>query len=522
VSTTFSLRLTRPPTRDALTTLCDEPDLGWSDEVATPWPDRTFTHVHLPGLSTRGLELGPEGGVFTVRVLSNSAPEELAMAVRLVAGLARSEGCTIEQDGEGAMDADTFEARFDAAWIAKTVEQDFAALVAMAADRVVSLPGPVRDTTFGPATLARVPATSDALLRVMRDVNYPNGPDGDESDEGELYVSKGIRVARDGREVLIHALTSGVSYFLSKCDVYALMDFPALHIPATELLRLAPDHVTPVDEVCVRLRAMEDDAWAEFLERARPIGHEDPFEAAPPDDRARPAGTLLPLLRPPSWRARDTAAFRPLLTSMVTIAHMPLVSIVSDTPVATASMPAALWPGAETATFEVSEQNAVANLDRLDLPFKEEVEAGAVTSLTAIGEYAAELLLSKRRLDEAHQKLGSLMVASTPIRGLLRLQRGDDVQGTGRLVEWAQRCFDDAGRRATGQPGLTPLVFGVVDGKVAALVQARADGSGDESMEMEAPVPRGGEPAAKSNRTLLVVVAVVILVVLAAAYALAG
>lgn len=523
MATTFSVRLTRPPTRDELLPLLDEPDVAGLDDVPAPWPDRTFAHVYVPGFSTRGVEIGPEDGVFTVRVLSNAAPEELAMAVRLVAGLARGEGATVQRDGAGAFDAEAFEATFDAAWIAQTVEQDFAGLVALASDRVVSLPGPVREVTFGPATLARVPATSDALLRVMRDVNYPNGAGGDDDDEGELYVSKGIRLRKDGREIVVHALTSGVTYFLSRCDVYALMDFPTLHIPAAELLRLAPEHVTPVDEACVRLRAVDDDAWAELLDRARPVGHEDPFEAAPPDDRARPAGTLLPLLRPPGWPKRDSAALRPLLSSVVTVAHMPLVTIVSDTPVSTATMPRELWPGAETATFETAEVNAVANLDRLDLPFKEEVDGGRVVSLTAIGEYAAELLLSKRRLDEAHARLGPLIAASTPIRGLLRLQRGDDVQATGRLVEWAQQCFDDAGKRATGQPGLTPLVFGVIEGRVAALVQARADGSGDESMELEAPLGRGGgSPATGGGTTKLIGIGVILVLVLAGLYTLLG
>lgn len=499
---TFAVRLARPPTPDELAAILDEPLLEGIEGVPAPWPEGEFAHLHVPGVSTRGLEIGPEHGLFTVRVLSSAAPEELAMGVRLVAGLARREGCTIQRDGSGDLDADTFEATFDAAWIAATVDEDFAKLRQLASDRLISLPGPTRRVTFGPTVLARLPGGTEPLLRLMRDVLYPNGPF--EEDDG-LYVSHGIGLTRDGREIVVHTLAPGVNYFFTACDVYALMDAPPLHIPSTELARLAPEHVTPVDETCVRLRAFEEEEWAELLDRARAVGHVDAFEAAPPADRARPAGTLLPLLRPPTWRGREVSVSRSLLKSPTAVPHMPLVTIVVDTPVATASMPTEGWDGPDTATPELAEANAVKNLEALDLPLQEEVVDGKLR-LTVVGEYAAELILSKRRLDEVHAKLGAIVVAAVPVRGLVRFQRGDDMAGIGDLVAWARSCFEDAGRRAQGQPGLTPLCFGIVGGKVTALVQAaeKATGPATEAVTDGAGVAAAAAPAGRSAAMIAV------------------
>ncbi len=490
------------------------------------WAEDGFVHPYVPGISTRGIEIGPEGGpenrVFTVRVPSCAAPEDLAMAVRLVAGLAKAAGATIGTEHAGHLDADAFSATFDAAWIARAVEADFARLREIAAAHAVTMQGPTRSVTIGPATLARVGAGSEPLLRVMRDVLYPNGLVDD--DDGALYVSKGTRLARDGREIVVHAVGPGVDYFLPAGDVYALIGVPPVHVAASALPALAPDAVTPVDETSVRLRALEGDAWEELLDRARAVGHADVLDAVPPVAAARPAGTLLPLLRPPTWRHRDTVASRPLLAGAVALPRMPLVTIVSDTPVATASMPVAGWAGEETTSFAAAEASAVANLDGLELPYQEEVDGGRVVSLTAIGEYAAALLLSKRRLDEAHGKLGALLVAAVPIHGILRLQRGDDVARTGSLVAWAEHCFEDAGRRPNGQPGLTPLCFGIVEGRVQALVKVGAEEGdpGDGSLEIEAASasPRGESPKAGASPALLFAAAATFVVAVAMAYGL--
>jgi len=492
LATTFSLRLPRPPTQDELRALLDEPEVAGLDEIPEPWPAERYAHVALPGLSTRGVEIGPEGDTFTVRTLSCSAPEELAAAVRLVAGLARAHAATVQREGSGDLDPDAFLAAFDAAWIARTVEEDFEKLRILAADRAVTMPGPTRTVTLGPATLGRVGPGTEPLLRVMRDVLYPNGVDPE--DEGTAYVSKGIRLTQEGREMVVHAVAPGVDYFLSGGDVYALMDEPTCHIPVAALPGLAPEHVTPVDDATVRLAALEGDAWSELLDRARVIGHADPFDALPAPERpARPPGTLLPLLRPPTWRNRDAVVTRTLLGPDHAVGHMPLVTIVVDTPTSVASMPKEGWPEPETATLALAEAAAVRNLEQLDLPFVEDMEDGRLVGLTVLGEYAAELLLSKGRLDQVHAKLGELVVAAAPVRGIARFRRGDDIQATGTLIAWARYCFEDAGRRAEAQPGLSPLCFGVLEGRVQAVVQARG---GDEPASADAedtdPTDQGG------------------------------
>ena len=534
MATTFSLRLPRPPTQEELRALLDEPEIAGIDAVPEPWGDDAFAHFSLPGISTRGVEIGPDGGVFTVRALSCSAPEELAAAVRLVAGLARAHGATVQREGSGDLDADTFLATFDAAWIATTVDDDFNKARTLAAERPLTMPGPTRNVTIGPATLARVGAGTEPLLRVMRDVLYPNGLEPE--DEGAYYVSKGIRIARDGREVVVHAIASGVDYFLSGGDVYALMDEPTCHVPVAALAGLAPDHVTPVDDASVRFRSLTDDAWAELLDRARAIGHADPFDAVPAPERAvRPPGTLLPLLRPPTWRNRDAVATRTLLSGARPVDHMPLVTVVVDTPTSVASMPAEGWPEPETATLALAEAAAVRNLEQLDLPFVEDVEDGRLVGLTVLGEYAAELLLSKGRLDQVHARLGALVVAAAPVRGIARFRRGDDIQATGTLIAWARYCFEDAGRSADAQPGLSPLCFGVLEGRVQAVVQSKGgdepgapgddgpDGPDDEdtgptetgggAIERAAvaalPVPEPTAPAGKMGMIVGIVVAIV-------------
>ena len=149
----------------------DLPAAGWRDG---------YTHVYLPGLSTRGVEVYREGKDMVVRLMTCSAPEEYALGVSLARAAAELSRTDVrsEDDWKGA--PATVGERYDAAWIADNVSSGARIALLLADDRgPITMGGPVRGFQLGPRLAAELRSggpedeLADRLLAAMRLTSGP-------------------------------------------------------------------------------------------------------------------------------------------------------------------------------------------------------------------------------------------------------------------------------------------------------------------------------------------------------------
>lgn len=468
---TFSVRLPSPPDATHLREVAGEDTLAGLDAVPDPWEVGGVTHVWLPGVSVRSLELEWDGRDLHLRVPACACREDLHLAVWIVATLARQAKVPVRPEGLGELDADRFLSEYGPEWIEDIVEDSYRKLPGMFGESMVIMPAATRDLHVGPGMLARLGTTAPApWIALFRQVLYP---------DPRWFRPTAMRIRDDaGRTCSLAVLAPGVAYHVGRADVASLggLDGGPRYLALARVPELFPRHATRLDEVCFTLEAVDEATWTETLGGLGSELHQDPFAALPPKPASTPPrGTLLPVLRPPSWQHRDRGRCRPLTSAPPADQELvPLVSWGWDTPTmvsivlrdAPADHPYANDP-------DGLEREAVANLEALDLPFREELHDGELVGLTALGEYASELVLSKRRMAEAAARLGGApaLVVAMPVKGALRVYPVTSPH-LGALAAWSHQVFTEAGRTSSGPRPLSPILYGVFDGQVNGILKA--------------------------------------------------
>lgn len=494
---TFSVRVPTPPDATHLREVAGEEALAGLDSVPEPWEVGGVAHVWLPGVSVRSLELEWDGRDLHVRVPACACHEDLHLAVWIVATLAREAKVPVRPEGLGELDADRFLQEYGPTWIAGIVEDSYRKLPGMFGESMVIMPATTTDLHVGPGMLGRLGTTAPApWIALFRQVLYP---------DDRWFRPTPMRLRRDdGGTCTLAVLGPGVAYHVGRAEVAALRgpDGAPRHLALEKVPELFPRHCTRLDEVCFTLDPVDEDTWAQTLGTHAAELHADPFAALLPKPASTPPrGTLLPVLRPPSWQHRDRGRCRPLTAAPPADQELvPLVSWGWDTPTmvsivlkdAPAEHPYADDP-------EGLERAAVENLEALDLPFREDRHDGELVGLTAVGEYASELVLSKRRMAEAAAKLGGApaLVVAMPVKGALRVYSVTSPH-LGALAAWSHQVFTEAGRTSSGPRPLSPILYGVFDGQVNGILKAtfaEQDGAVTGSGVLPSP-----PPAAPSRR----------------------
>src|SRR5262245_8107519 len=104
----------------------EEPDGG-------PWPEG-IRHYHREGISTRGVEVSWENGVFAVRINTLAAPEDYDLALHFIEIAAKLLGSQIESEDGATLPARQLRKHFDAKWVRTTNQFGLAVVGGMIGD----------------------------------------------------------------------------------------------------------------------------------------------------------------------------------------------------------------------------------------------------------------------------------------------------------------------------------------------------------------------------------------------------
>jgi len=436
-------------------------------------PPDSIARLVTPRRSTRGAIVrwsALEG--LSVQVASLGAVEDVRVAVRAACTLADELGVPID---DGRRVAPPAEIR--SAWSKERrnalVRQDERAMRDIARQSRLRISGVQRAVVLGPALMRRVPDTPGALVRWLRHTQWlPGQPP---------LPCAAERVGGDPQAPLLATLEPGARALVAPSELVRLPGEPEIIVPRDVLVEALGSQAAMLDEEQVLVEAMVGDAWRALRARVANRAVKDPVVWS----RRAPREVVLPVLRTPEWSGRTEALCLPLHAGRPQ--GLPLVTLVRQR-----GPSSSLVARAELGPAEQEEllAHAVSVMEERLPPWDLDREPdGRVTAAVLSGPLAAEALLSTARLREAHELLGTpVLVAAAPVRGVLRLERGDDPQHAdpAGLLTWATTIW----KQATGEvaaTALTPDLLIVVDGQVQGSASAEEgveSPSDDGSLEM--------------------------------------
>jgi hypothetical protein len=229
-------------------------------------------HMHIEGRSTRGVEFTWEDGVFNVRLLVASSPEDLLLGLGIACTVARFVRERIHSEDGHCLAADEMGHVYDQAWIDMVVERDARFLRQAALQQEYQnmvLVGALRPFNLGPRTVRALDAAGpeasypQRFLDAVRRVQYP--PAGYDAREAEQVVLP------SGEKIGV------VLWKLDRGYLFPPMKFAHLHAPDGEALFLRPETIpelpgvraTWADEVRLLVDPVPMQAWPELWAHAR-------------------------------------------------------------------------------------------------------------------------------------------------------------------------------------------------------------------------------------------------------------
>jgi len=139
-----------------------------------------YTHVYLPGVSTRGVEVYREDQDVVVRLLTCSAPGEYALGVFLARTAAELSGTEVRSEHGWQGAPASVQDEYGAAWIAGEVASGARIALTLADERgPLTMGGPVRNFHLGARLAAELRAAgpedglADRLLAAVRRAQWP-------------------------------------------------------------------------------------------------------------------------------------------------------------------------------------------------------------------------------------------------------------------------------------------------------------------------------------------------------------
>jgi hypothetical protein len=275
MSYSFYIEAPSPPSWSAVVGALDYEDIGVVERDRIPeddrFPEDDYFHVYRQGLSTRTVEIGWDGEALSVRLMTCSSPEDYRMGLELVRIAAEELDAEIRSEEGHELMLDELAEVFDDDWVEHMVTSAPDTLRAMVAEdgETLTIPGPTGMFFLGPKTVARLEeqdaAFADAMLEAMRDTHWvdPNN-----------WFKASIMAMVDeesGEERTLTVWGPGVNYAFPAVDNVAIVQAPDgddFLIPYDAVIELAPSHYY-LDERQLKVPAIEESDWAEFVERAR-------------------------------------------------------------------------------------------------------------------------------------------------------------------------------------------------------------------------------------------------------------
>lgn len=251
---------------------CEEFDYDFYPHDGGPFPQETFFHFYIHGVSTRSLEMGyDDRGYFQVRIMTCSCAEEYEAAFEIVKQVAKKYAVKIEPEDRDPISLSEFDTQFDDAWVAEMVTSGATFLPAMIKDEAMAspltLPGPVRDFHIGPRLLKELEADprdfTEALFDCIRRTRYVDP-------EEYWYHANQMAISAPDSEhqSTIAAWGPGVDYIFPKVDYFAFIDEDTFLVPWEIVLEKV--EVEYLDECQFKAKAIPDAAWEDFLNGVRP------------------------------------------------------------------------------------------------------------------------------------------------------------------------------------------------------------------------------------------------------------
>jgi hypothetical protein len=237
-------------------------------------------HFFRPGISCRPIEVQYEDGRTCFRIPYPSSADDLSFAFDLIRGAAqRYESAITDETGE-AYEIPHFDAKFGSAgWIKARSQWGLDVLLTQATQAFaedenigcVAFEGPVRPFHLGARIITelleggnRLPA--DKLFAMIRKSQY------EFSEFTDCRVYSFTHKETD-RQFTLAIIGPGVDYIIPDVNYVALpletTGQNAIHIPQTALPILAPEKVDWIDELQFGFRAVDDETWPSFVERAK-------------------------------------------------------------------------------------------------------------------------------------------------------------------------------------------------------------------------------------------------------------
>ena len=231
-------------------------------------------HYHLPGRSTRGVEVRWLDGRVEVRVMTCSSPEDHELAIRMVERLATKTGGEIDTDDAQVLRVDKLRKTFNDAWIKRQNASD-AEIVRVAVEQkgAMQLSGPVRTAHLGRRMLARLakPGATDfaaGLLQALRDLQWVD------EDRWHPATVMNLRPKGDGDDAAVTVCVwgAGIAYLFPPVGWLVLEDDDDMVIlPPASVAELTNGRCRWLDEAHLLVEAIPEAAWEAFVDRARRV-----------------------------------------------------------------------------------------------------------------------------------------------------------------------------------------------------------------------------------------------------------
>lgn len=237
-------------------------------------------HFFRPGISCRPIEVLYEDGRTCFRIPYPASVEDLSFAFDLIRGAAQRSHVPITDETGEPYDLNHFDAKFGSpVWIKARSQWGLDVLLTQATQAFaedenigsVAFEGPIRPFHMGARIINelleggnRLPA--DRLFAMIRKSQY----EFTEFTDCRVY---NFTHKETGRQFTLAIIGPGVDYIIPDVTYVALpletSGTNAIHVPQTALAVLAPEKVEWIDEVQYAFRAVDDDMWNSFVERAK-------------------------------------------------------------------------------------------------------------------------------------------------------------------------------------------------------------------------------------------------------------
>jgi hypothetical protein len=285
MSFSFYVRSTEPPRFSAVVDALAEPDCVCIEDAPADdaWQPGAIFHFYTRGRSARAIEVGLEGEVFRVRIMTCSARGDLQLALRLVDTLARLTGSLIEPEHpkDAAFPLVERPQRYGDEWIAHELASG-PALVATLVDRdgqTLTMSGPRRGFHIGPRFLKELQGRgSDMPLgaRILEAMVRLQSVD-----EEAYYPAAILQVSRKGGgdSISLAVWTAGTAYLFPPVQylVFTRDDDSRFLVPHSAGPQIAGDDWTWMDERHALVEATPASDWPALIERATEHAVENPW-----------------------------------------------------------------------------------------------------------------------------------------------------------------------------------------------------------------------------------------------------